>query len=80
MHTVIPYTHTMLVYVIWGRGRLSEKYGALRVVFQQFSGEYFSTQWFREGTQCLYVLKRAGGAPHKHGAPKVIFQEFVEVY
>ena len=33
-HTVVPYTHTVVVCVVKGRGRTPDKHGALKVVFQ----------------------------------------------
>ena len=49
------------MHVVVGGGGTPDKHGALKVVFQLFSGEYLFTQWFRVSTQWLCVLMRGGG-------------------
>ena len=44
-----------IMHVVVGGGGTPDKHGALKVVFQLFSGEYLFTQWFRVPTQWLCV-------------------------
>ena len=79
-HTVVPYTHTVVVCVMkrW-RGKPLITMGLLKLFSSTHlvvTGELTHTVVSYAHTVVVCVVKGRGGTPDKHGALKVVFQYY----